>query len=134
MVSHAPRGVEILAAKRQRGAKLIVVDPRRTTLAAEADLWLQIRPGTDLALVLGMINIIIDEGLYDREFVDKWCYGFDELRERVKDYSPEKVAEITWLPADRIIEAARVYVTAGEIGQLWREVFPIMKEPIASFG
>jgi len=112
LVSHPPRGLEIIQAKRERRAKLIVVDPRRTALAEEADLWLQVRPGTDTALALGMLNTIIGEELYAREFVDKWCHGFDKLRQRVKDYPPEKVAEISWVPAGKIREAARLYATA----------------------
>jgi thiosulfate reductase/polysulfide reductase chain A len=111
LVSHPPRGQEIVQAKRKRDAKLIVIDPRRTELAAMADLWLQVRPGTDLALALGMINVIIDEGLYDKEFVANWCHGFDELKNHVNEYTPEKVAEITWLSPDSIREAARLYAT-----------------------
>jgi len=109
--SHPPRGEEIVAAKRKRDVKLIVVDPRRTPLASLADLWLQVRPGTDVALALGMMNTIIEEGLYDREFVERWCYGFDKLKEHVKRFPPEKVSEITWVPADKIREAARMYAT-----------------------
>ncbi len=111
LASHASKGKEIIEAKRKNKAKRIVIDPRRTPLAAQADLWLQIRPGTDLALALGMINTIINEELYDKEFVDKWCYGFDKLREHVKAYSLERVAKITWVPADKIKEAARIYAT-----------------------
>ena len=111
LVSHPARGVEILEAKRKRQAKLIVVDPRRTELASQADLWLQIRPGTDVALALGMIKTIIEENLYDKDFVAQWCHGFDQLRERVKEYPVEKVAEITWVPAEKIREAARTYAT-----------------------
>ncbi|HUL30764.1 MAG TPA: molybdopterin-dependent oxidoreductase [Thermodesulfobacteriota bacterium] len=111
VVSHPPKGVEILEAKQKRGTKLIVVDPRKTQLASQADLWLQIRPGTDGALVLGMLNTIITEELYDREFVEKWCHGFEELRDRVRDYPLDKVAEITWLPPDKIKEAAILYST-----------------------
>ncbi len=109
--SHPPRGEEIARAKRKRDAKLIVIDPRRTALAAMADLWLQVRPGTDLALALGMIYIIINEGLYDREFVGKWCHGFEELKKHVQAYPPERVAEITWLPVEKIRETARLYAT-----------------------
>ncbi len=107
--SHPPRGEEIVQAKKKRGAKLIVIDPRRTTLAAMADIWLQVRPGTDVALALGMVNIIINDGLYDKEFLEKWCYGFEELKEHIQAFPPEKVAEITWLPVDSIKEAARLY-------------------------
>ncbi len=94
-----------------RGAKLIVVDPRRTDLAARADHWLQIRPGTDDALALGMLHTIIKEELYDKEFVSKWTLGFDQLAERIEGYSPERVAEITWVPAEAIRAAARMYAT-----------------------
>ena len=110
VASHPPRGEEIVQAKR-RGAKLIVIDPRRTKLASLADLWLQIRPGTDVALALAMTNVIIEEGLYNKEFVNDWCYGFDELRKHVQEFPPEKVSEITWLSADSIKEAARLYAT-----------------------
>jgi anaerobic selenocysteine-containing dehydrogenase len=111
LASHPARGEEIVRAKRQRGARLIVVDPRRTALAAMADLWLQVRPGTDVALALGMINIIIEENIYDKGFVEKWCHGFEELRNHVGAFPPEKVAGITWLPAEIIKEAARLYAT-----------------------
>ena len=96
---------------KKRGTKLIVIDPRRSESAEEADLWLQIRPGTDAALLLGMINIIIKEKLYDEAFVRDWCHGFDALSERVKEYPVEKVSEITWVPADQIVAAARMFAT-----------------------
>ncbi|MCL7401156.1 MAG: molybdopterin-dependent oxidoreductase [Thaumarchaeota archaeon] len=104
-------GRRILKA-RERGAELIVIDPRFTELASKADLWLQVRPGTDGALALGMLNVIIKERLYDEEFVKKWCYGFDLLAKRVEEYPPEKVEEITWVPREQIIEAARLYATS----------------------
>jgi anaerobic selenocysteine-containing dehydrogenase len=88
---------------------LIVIDPRETALSSRATLWLQIRPGTDAALALGMINVIISEGIWDRDFVDKWTFGFDKLKERVKEYTPERVAEITWLKEEDIIKAARLF-------------------------
>ncbi|MFC1867113.1 molybdopterin-dependent oxidoreductase [Thermodesulfobacteriota bacterium] len=109
--AHPPRGVEILEAKRKRRAKLIVIDPRETRLASKADMWLPVRPGTDVALALAMMNVIISEGLYDEGFVGKWCDGFDELCKWVKEYPPEKMAEITWIPADKIREVARTYAT-----------------------
>jgi len=95
----------------KNGAKLIVVDPRKTGLAAQADHWLQIRPGTDDALALGMLHVIIKEKLYDKDFVNRWTIGFDELAERVEEYPPEKVSEITWIPAEAIRAAARLYAT-----------------------
>ncbi len=93
------------------GVKLIYVDPRRTATAELADIWLQLRPATDTALEMAMINVIIEEGLYDKEFVEKWCYGFDKLVERASEYSPERVADICWVPAEKIREAARMYAT-----------------------
>jgi anaerobic selenocysteine-containing dehydrogenase len=96
---------------RQNGVKLIVVDPRRTAIAARADIHLQLRPGTDGALALGMINIIINEDLYDKEFVAKWTIGFDGLKKLAQEYPPERVEKITWVPAAKIIEAARLYAT-----------------------
>jgi thiosulfate reductase/polysulfide reductase chain A len=100
------------------GSKLIVIDPRRTVPASKADLWLQLRPGTDAALMLGMINTIIEENLYDKEFVAEWCYGFDKLKERAQGYSLEKVEAITWVPAEKIRAAARMYATAKPAGIL----------------
>ncbi len=89
------------------GAKMICVDPRFTETARISDVWLAIRPGTDTAFLLAMMNVLIEEDLYDHEFVEKWCFGFDKLKERVKQYTPEKTAEITWVPAEKIREAAR---------------------------
>jgi len=95
----------------KKGSKVIVIDPLKTEIAKMADLWLQVRPGSDLALALGMINVIINEGLYDKDFVDKWTVGFDKLKAYVRDYPPERVAEITWIPADLIAKAARFYAS-----------------------
>ncbi len=91
-----------------RGAKLITIDPRRIELA-DLGLHLQLRPGTDCALALGMMNVIISEGLQDQEFIDEWTIGFDKLKEHVKAYPPEKVAEITWVPPEDIRKAARIF-------------------------
>jgi len=89
--------------------KLIVIDPRFTGTAEKADIWLQLRPGTDTALALGWLHVIIHESLYDKEFVEKWTYGFDKLAQRVKEYTTQKVAEITGVPAEKIIESARIF-------------------------
>ncbi|MDP2917746.1 MAG: molybdopterin-dependent oxidoreductase [Dehalococcoidia bacterium] len=93
----------------RRGTRLIVIDPVCTWEASRAEIWLPVRPGTDGALALGLLNVIINEGLYDKEFVDKWTYGFDKLAERVQQFPPEKVEDITWVPRDKIIAAARLY-------------------------
>ena len=97
----------------QRGAKLIVVDPRVCFSAKRADLHLRLRPGSDPALLLGWLHVIINEELYDKDFVASWTVGFEELKERVQDYTPERVEEITWVPADQVRAAARLYATNG---------------------
>ncbi len=102
------------------GTKFIVIDPKYTeTVSQLADLWLQIRPGTDAALALGWLNVIIEEELYDREFVKNWCYGFDKLRERVKEYPLNKVAEITGIPEGKIVELGRTYATSKPASIAW---------------
>jgi anaerobic selenocysteine-containing dehydrogenase len=105
----APAFYKLLLSFMKRGTKLIIVEPRRSELAKKADIWLQLRPATDTALALGILHVIIGEGLHDKDFVDRWCYGFDELSERVEEYTPEKVSEITWVPKEKIIDAARMY-------------------------
>lgn len=109
---------EIVAAK-NNGAKLIVVDPRRTREAEMAHLWLPIRPGTDVALMLAWLRLMIEEGWYDREFVERWTVGFADLRAAVAPYTPEKVSAITWLPAKQIREAARYYATTKPAVITW---------------
>lgn len=91
------------------GTKVIIIDPRQTPVAKRADLWLPLRPATDGALALGWLNVIIEEELYDKEFADKWCYGFDKLKDRVREYPPEKVSDITGLSEELIINSARMY-------------------------
>jgi anaerobic selenocysteine-containing dehydrogenase len=89
--------------------KLIVIDPRATSYAKEADLFAQLRPGTDGALALGMLNVIIKEKLYNREFVEKWTPGFHKLSAHIDAYPPERVEQVTWVPADTIRTMARMY-------------------------
>ena len=93
----------------KKGSRLIVVDPRKGFLANRADLWLQLRPGTDAALAMGFLNVIIEEGLYDREFVEKYIHGWDAFVKRVREYPLDRVEEITWVGRGLIREAARVY-------------------------
>jgi len=109
---------EVVAAKKN-GAKLIVVDPRRTREAQLADFWLPIRPGTDVALMLGWLRLMIEEGWYDREFVERWTVGFDDLRVAAASYTPEKVSAITWLSPDKICESARCYATTKPAVITW---------------
>lgn len=94
---------------RKKGLKIIVVDPRRTRTAEMADIHLQLRPGTDGALALGLLNVIINENLYDKQFVEKWTSGFVELKTLVQDYPPETVEKITRVPASKIREAAAMF-------------------------
>ncbi len=96
----------------KRGADLIVVDPRRTHLASIAQTHHQIKPGSDLALALGLMHIIIQEGLYDPEFVEQWTVGFRELQEQVEGFTPERVADLTWLTPEEIRQTAWTYGTS----------------------
>ena len=93
----------------KKDAKFIVVDAIRTKAAEKADIWLQPRPATDLALALGFINVIITEKLYDRAFVEQWTTGFQKLEQHIQQYTPDKVAEITWVPSEKIVAAARLF-------------------------
>ena len=97
---------------RRNGAKLVVIDPYRTRTAKCADWYLPIVPGTDAALALGMMNIIIAEGLYDAEYVARHTFGFDQLRERVREYTPERVSRWTGIAAEDIVKLAREYATS----------------------
>jgi len=105
------------------GSRLIVVDPRLTETAKRADVWLQLRPGSDDALALSLINALIDEELYDSDFVERWTSGFRELSERVEAYTPEWAEEITWIPARRIREAARMFAMAKPASLDWGVAF-----------
>jgi anaerobic selenocysteine-containing dehydrogenase len=96
-----------------RGAKLVVVDPVRSKMAESADLWLRVRPGTDGALALSIIQVIVEEGLYDREFVSRWTVGFDELAALAGEYPPDKAAAITLVPPEEIRRAARLIAGSG---------------------
>ncbi len=88
---------------------LVVIDPRFTRTARCADLWIAPKPGTDCALALGFINVIIAEGLVDRAFVDEWCSGYDELVDHVSAYTPEHVSDMCDVPAEDIVHAARLF-------------------------
>src|SRR6185295_11688910 len=96
---------------RRNGAKLVVIDPIRTRTAALADQHLALNPGSDLALALGLMHVIIGEKLYDADYVDRYTNGFEALRQRVAEYPPERVAKLTGLGAAEIIQLARDYAT-----------------------
>jgi len=103
----------------KQGTDVIVVDPRQTELAAKAKYWLQIRPGTDQALALAFLNVIITENRFDEEFVRNWTSGFDELAAHIKQFTPEKMAEITWIAPDLIRDSARCYAQARPAATAW---------------
>lgn len=98
----------VLKAK-ERGAKIIVIDPRETQIGRLADLYLRFRPGTDVAWLNGLMNVIISEGLEDKAFIEERTKGYEELRQVVMEYPPERVEEITGVPADDLRAAARMY-------------------------
>ena len=96
---------------RRQGARLVVIDPYRTRTAACADWYLPVNPGTDVALALGMLHVVIGEDLYDADYVARYTVGFDALRERVREYPPEQVARWTGIAAEDIRRLAREYAT-----------------------
>jgi anaerobic selenocysteine-containing dehydrogenase len=96
---------------RRNGARLIVIDPYRTRTAALADWHIAIRPGTDAALALGMMHVILNEGLEDREYINEMTHGFEQLAERALEYTPERVAAWTGMTAGEIERLAREYAT-----------------------
>jgi thiosulfate reductase/polysulfide reductase chain A len=98
-----------LKAAKKRGARIIVIDPKRTQAAQLADLWLQPQVGTDAALALAMTHVLISEKLYDHDFVTRWCHGFDALAARAAQFAPTVVEAMTGVAADQIIAAARIY-------------------------
>jgi anaerobic selenocysteine-containing dehydrogenase len=91
----------------KKGAKVIVIDPRRIPIADRAEMYLPIRPGTDGALALALMHVIINEKLYDKDFVEKWTFGFDRLVPHIQQYTPEWAERITWVPAEDIRKLAR---------------------------
>ncbi|MBS3756519.1 MAG: molybdopterin-dependent oxidoreductase [Desulfobacterales bacterium] len=101
-----------ILARMKQGAQLIVIDPRRTGLAAEAAFHLPLRPGTDGALALAFLHVIITEDRYDRSFVESWTTGFDALAEHVRAFTPQWAAKITGVDAGTIEQAARAYAQA----------------------
>ncbi|MEQ9640143.1 MAG: molybdopterin-dependent oxidoreductase [Alphaproteobacteria bacterium] len=100
-----------IAEAQAQGAKVVVIDPVRTRTAKKADWHIAIRPGTDAALALGLMNVIIAEDLVDHDYVDNHTVGYDELKARVADYPPEKVSGITGIPADDVRTLAREFAT-----------------------
>jgi anaerobic selenocysteine-containing dehydrogenase len=94
-----------------RGTKIIAIKPSVEPDSGMADIWVPVRPGTDAALALGMLHVVVNEGLIDRTFVNQWCYGYDQLKERVQEYPPEWAEKVSGVPAKQIREVARMYAT-----------------------
>ena len=107
--AHPIIGYQIKRAVRENGAKLIVADPRRIRLVDYADLWLELKPGTNIALLNGLMNVILTEGLADRDFIAARTEGFEALETVLAKYTPDVVAKITGVPAEDIRKAARLY-------------------------
>ncbi|HWP97893.1 MAG TPA: molybdopterin-dependent oxidoreductase [Syntrophomonadaceae bacterium] len=117
--SYLPEMRSILQARETFGTKIIVIDPRFSETAAKADLWLPIKAGSDNALALAWLNVIINEGLFDFDFVNEYTIGFDELCERVEEYTPEWAAEKTGISAELIAESARIYANSKPACIAW---------------
>ncbi len=108
-----------LLAQLKNGARLVVVDPQRTDMARRAEVWLQLRPGSETALALSFVAVVIEEELFDRQFVDNYTHGFDELAAHALKYKPEETAPHTWLEPDLVRQAARLYAEAKPAALHW---------------
>ena len=110
--NHPVIALEVKKAARQKGAKVIVADPRRIDLVDYAELHLQQKPGTDVALINGMIHAIISNGWLNKTFIDERTEGYDALAQSVEEYTPEAVEKITGIPGQAIVKAAKLYAQA----------------------
>jgi formate dehydrogenase alpha subunit len=108
--AHPIIGLQVRKAVRE-GAKLIVANPREIELCRTADIFLQQQPGSDVALLMGMIKVIMEEGLQDKDFIESRCENYEDFQESLKEYSPDVVTKLTGIPWDNIAEAARTYAT-----------------------
>src|SRR6202012_4044090 len=111
-VNHPVAATFIKNAVKQKGAKLIVIDPRRQMLSRHAYKHLAFKPGSDVALLNAMINTIIEEGLTDEQYIAGYTEGFDELKQKIKDFTPEKMEAVCGVPAETLREVARLYAKA----------------------
>ncbi len=117
--NHPVIGSRIKRAVRQQGAKLIVVDPRKIPLVKYANIWLRPKPGTNVAVLSGLMNVILNEGLLAKEYIETRTEGFDAFKETIEKYTPEYVEEISGIPADDIRTAARIYGEAKRAAILY---------------
>lgn len=105
-------GARNLVKAKERGAKMIAIKPSVEPDVGMADIWVPIRPGTDAALALAMLHVVVNENLIDKEFVEKWCYGYDQLKDHIQKYPPTWAEKITGVSSEQINEIARMYATA----------------------
>ncbi len=112
----ALEGARAYVNAKMRGVKLVAIKPSVEPDVGLADEWLPIRPGTDAALALAMLHVVVKENLVDKPFVEQWCYGYNQLREHIQKYPPLWAEKITGIPADRIAEIARLYATTKRAG------------------
>lgn len=117
--THPVIGMLLRNQARFKGKKIIVVDPRKIDLVEEAALWLQPKPGYDIVWLNGLAHIIIKEGLYNKRFVEEHTEGFEALKESVESYTPQFVEELTGIPTDDLIHAARMYASAENAAILY---------------
>jgi anaerobic selenocysteine-containing dehydrogenase len=110
--SPAMASPRMLIKSKERGAKIIAIKPSVEPDVGMADIWVPIRPGTDAALALAMLNVVANKDLIDKEFVEKWCYGYDQLKAHIQQYPPEWAEKITGVPSEQIREVARLYATS----------------------
>ncbi len=106
-----PVEMQLVLAAKERGAKIIVIDPRFNTTAIKADIYMRLRPNTDAALVMAMVHVILKEDLYNHAFVEKWVHGLEEWRPLIEEMPPERAEKITWVPKETIVQAARTFAT-----------------------
>ena len=109
-------GWPFLLEARAKGAKIVVIDPYKSRTAKQADWHIAIKPGTDAALALGMMNVIIEEDLYDHDYVEKYTLGFEELKARAAEFPVERVAMITGISAQDILTLSREYAKRKGLG------------------
>ncbi|MBP1627379.1 MAG: putative anaerobic dimethyl sulfoxide reductase, chain reductase precursor [Holophagaceae bacterium] len=107
----ATPGPKMLVGAKARGAKIIAIKPSVEPDSGMADIWVPLRPGTDAALALAMLHVVVEEKLIDEAFVEKWCYGYEQLKSHVRQYPPEWAEPITGVSAQQIREVARLYAT-----------------------
>ena len=120
--NHPIIGMKVKRAVRQQGAKLIVIDPREIDLVKYAEIWLRQKPGTDVAVINGLMNVILAEELYDKKYVAERTENFEAMKKVVEKYTPDYVEKISGVPAKDLKAAARLYAKANKASVLYTTV------------